>query len=126
MVALNLALNCTLIFTPLREAGLAWSTAFCSVLQIAILGRMLARRAPGIVDSEVVGSWRRSLIASAVMAAAVVGVVHFLLPTDDRWSVYALRLGVGVVVGAGLYFALARLMGMQELRDVLRRGARSA
>lgn len=96
------------------------------MLQIAILGRMLARRAPGIVDSEVVGSWRRSLVASAVMAAAVFGVVHFLLPTDDRWSVYALRLGVGVAVGAGLYFALARLMGMQELRDVLRRGARSA
>ena len=35
VVALNLALNCTLIWTPLREAGLAWSTAVCAMIQAA-------------------------------------------------------------------------------------------
>jgi putative peptidoglycan lipid II flippase len=120
MVGLNLALNLTLIFTPLREAGLAWSTAICSVLQVAILGRMLARRVPGIVDREVFGSWRASAIATLVMAVAVIASER-MLPDEDRWSVYALRLGVGVVVGMAVYFGVALLLGMPEVREILRR-----
>ena len=125
MVGLNLALNLTLIFTPLREAGLAWSTAICSVLQVAILGRMLSRRVPGIVDREVFGSWRASAIATLVMAVAVIAAER-VLPDEDRWSVYTLRLGVGVAVGAAVYFGVALLLGMPELREVLRRGSRDA
>lgn len=122
MVALNLALNLTLIFTPLREAGLAWSTAICSVLQVAILGRMLARRVPGIVDREVVRSWRSTAIAAAVMTLAVLAAER-MLPDVDRWSVYTLRLGVGVAVGVGAFFAVAALLGMPEVRETLRRRA---
>ena len=123
MVVLNLALNVTLIFTPLREAGLAWSTAICSVLQVAILGRLLARRVPGIVDREVLLSWRSTAIAAAVMTVAVLAAER-MLPDVDRWSIYTLRLGTGVVVGMAAFFAIAALLGMPEVREVLRRGGR--
>ena len=121
-VGLILALNLTLIFTPLREAGLAWSTAICSVLQVAILGRILARRVPGIVDGEVLRSWRSCAIATSVMVLAVIASER-VLPDEDRWSVYALRLGVGVAVGMAVYFGIALLLGMPEVREVLRRRA---
>ena len=120
MVALNLALNVTLIFTPLREAGLAWSTAICSVLQVAILGRMLARRVPGIIDREVLLSWRSTAIAAAVMTVAVLAAER-MLPEVDRWSIYTLRLGVGVAVGMAAFFAISALLGMPEVKEVLRR-----
>jgi putative peptidoglycan lipid II flippase len=124
MVVLNLALNFTLIFTPLREAGLAWSTAICSVLQVVILGRLLSRRTPGILDVEVIRSWRHSMVATLVMAVAVFAAMR-MLPDEDRWSIYTLRLAVGVCAGAAVYFAVAALVGMQELRDVLRRAPRA-
>jgi putative peptidoglycan lipid II flippase len=121
MVALNLALNLALIFTPLREAGLAWSTAVCSVLQVAILGRLLARRVPGVVNREVLDSWRSSALVTLVMTVAVLAAER-MLPDADRWSIYTLRLGVGVAVGVAAYFAVAALLGMQEVRETLRRG----
>ena len=120
MVALNLALNLTLIFTPLREAGLAWSTAICSMLQVAILGRLLARRVPGIIDREVLLSWRSTAIAAAVMTVAVLASER-MLPDVDRWSIYTLRLGVGVVVGMAVFFGVAAILGMPEVREMLRR-----
>jgi putative peptidoglycan lipid II flippase len=120
MVALNLALNLTLIFTPLREAGLAWSTAICSMLQVAILGRLLARRVPGIIDREVLLSWRSTALAAAVMTVAVLASER-MLPDVDRWSIYTLRLGVGVVVGMAVFFGVAAILGMPEVRETLRR-----
>lgn len=120
MVALNLALNLTLIFTPLKEAGLAWSTATCSVLQVVILGRMLARRVPGIVDRDVLRSWGATLVATIVMAGVVFAVGR-VLPEDDRWRTYALRLAVGVSSGAVTFFAVAAILRMPEVRETLRR-----
>ena len=120
MVALNIVGNITLIFTPLREAGLAWSTAGCATIQCIVLARLLARRTPGIVDGGVWRSWLRAALATAAMALAVVGVLA-LFPEPGRWSEYTLRLGAGVATGALVYFALARLLGMAEIADVLRR-----
>jgi putative peptidoglycan lipid II flippase len=56
VVALNLVLNCALIWTPLKEAALAWSTAACSTIQALVLLRLLGRRAGFRVGREVTGS----------------------------------------------------------------------
>jgi peptidoglycan biosynthesis protein MviN/MurJ (putative lipid II flippase) len=85
-----------------------------------VLARLLARRTPGIVDGGVWQSWLRAAIATAAMTLAVVGVLA-LFPEAERWSEYTLRLGAGVATGALVYFALARLLGMAEIADVLRR-----
>jgi putative peptidoglycan lipid II flippase len=97
MVILNVCLNLTLIFTPLREAGLAWSTAICSILQSAILLRILARRVPDSLNSEVVGGWMRCALATAVMTAVTLAVGAFL-PESSEWGTLAIHLAIKVAV----------------------------
>ena len=120
MVILNVCLNLTLIFTPLREAGLAWSTAICSMLQSAILLRILARRVPDSVNREVVVGWLRCVVATAVMAVATLAVGAFL-PQSMEWRELAIHLVIKVAVAASVYFAAVRFMRMPELGWLLRK-----
>ncbi|MCE2885070.1 MAG: murein biosynthesis integral membrane protein MurJ [Planctomycetaceae bacterium] len=125
MVVLNIALNVTLIFTPLREAGLAWSTAICSMLQSVILLRILTRRVPGSMDREVVGGWFRCVLATAAMAVAVVAATP-LAPVGETWSDLATALAVKIAVAVVVYGIACRLLGMPELGWLLRRGRSSS
>ena len=122
MVALNLALNITLIFTPLREAGLAWSTALCSILQSIVLAKMLSKRVPGIIDHEVTVAWVRTALATAVMAAATYGVGR-LLPSAVDTASLALGLVTKVAVAGAVFALMSSLLRMPELGWVLRRGS---
>lgn len=115
MVALNLALNVTLIFTPLREAGLAWSTAFCSVAQCAILLAILRRRTGPLIDRDVRGSWVAAIQASAAMAGALL-LVGLLLPRGaTTWGAAVRELAVLIPVGAAAFAGVALLLRRPEL-----------
>ncbi len=52
LVFVNLTLNLILIWTPLEVAGLAWSTAFCAVVQVLILSRLLSVRTGSLFDTS--------------------------------------------------------------------------
>ena len=56
-VALNFILNVLLIWTPLRAAGLAWSTAICGVIQACVLLYVIRKHVQMPVNSAVVRSW---------------------------------------------------------------------
>jgi putative peptidoglycan lipid II flippase len=114
MVALNLALNLTLIFTPLRESGLAWSTSICAALQAILLCRSLSREVPGILDRELRGGALRTAIATAAMTLAVVAVSR-VLPTGLVPSEMLLSLAVKISIGAAVFALSARLLRMPEL-----------
>ena len=125
MVVLNLCLNIALIFTPLREAGLAWSTSVCAVVQSVVLARALAReaRSSGVAPADgrrvlltpdVVAGIGRSLVAVAAMGAAVAGVGLLVPPGVRPWDM-ALALAVKVAVGAGAYLGVAAALRMEEL-----------
>ncbi len=122
MVGLNLALNLSLIFTPLREAGLAWSTAICSIVQVLILLRLTRRYAAHVIDRCVLTSWARTAGATAVMAGAVWSVSLLLPAGPHGWGVTALHLLVLVGVGGAVVAGLARVMGMAELGWAVGRG----
>lgn len=124
MVALNLTLNVTLIFTPLREAGLAWSTALCSVAQCAILLAILRRRTGPLVDRDVRGSWLAAIQASAAMAAALL-LVGLLLPRGTTWGSAVRELAVLLPVGAAAFAGVALLLRRPELLWALGRSDRS-
>jgi putative peptidoglycan lipid II flippase len=116
VVALNLALNAALIWTPLREAGLAWSTATCAVIQCVILVRVLRRRIGAIVDDDVRRSWLRTAIVTSFMGACV-WLVSWLAASDDvSWSRSAIVLAVLVGTGAATLAAAALALRMTELR----------
>lgn len=125
VVGLNLALNLVLIFTPLREAGLAWSTAVCSIVQCAILATLLGRRLPGTFGRDVLASWARTLVATAALVAAVVATLH-ALPDGTRWRDDLLRLSLGIASGALAFAAVARALGMPELSELRHRGRPAA
>ena len=96
MVALNLVLNCTLIWTPLREAALAWSTSVCAMIQAVVLLALIGRRVPGVLQRAVGSSVVVTLLLTAVMAAAVTAVVRSMPDAVSWWqTVVNLLAGVG-------------------------------
>lgn len=120
MVALNVALNLALIW-PLGAAGLAWSTAICAAIQSVILLRLVRRYVQRPLDGGVLGSWVRSGIVTAVMAAVLIGVLApFDLATMSRWEVISLLLG-STGAGAGAVVGTAWMLKMPEIRWILSR-----
>jgi hypothetical protein len=79
-------------------------------------------RLEGIEGRTLTVSLARTIIASALMGAAVVGV-HFLLPGIGERLV---AVG-GLAIGAATYVVAATLLGSEELRQLprllLRRGS---
>lgn len=107
MVALNLVLNITLICTPLKVAGLAWSTAICAMIQVVVLTRLITPHAPHPVDGSVLRSWLMTGVMTIVMGGAVLAA-DFFWPAVEGWSDQALKLAVLVSIG-GAIIALASL-----------------
>ena len=121
MVAVNLALNCTLIW-ELGEAGLAWSTSVSAVLQLVLLTIASKRltHEPAL-DAGVLGGIGRTALATLLMAAAVV-LVGMVVDLPKTWAGSVGRLGIAVAAGCGAYFAAAVVSGQRELRWLLGRG----
>ena len=78
LVFLNLTLNLVLIWTPLEVAGLAWSTAFCAVVQIFILSRLLSLRTGTLFDPALRRSLLRTLLLGGLVLASCLSL-HWLL-----------------------------------------------
>ena len=126
MVALNLGLNLILIW-PLREAGLAWSTAASALAQTVVLLTLCGMRL-GVrpLDRETLVAFARITLAASVMAAAVTGVMLSWPGEASSWGVRALRLAACVVVGAGGYAVAARALRTPEMAWILQRAPRGA
>jgi putative peptidoglycan lipid II flippase len=118
MVALNLLLNVTLIWTPLGITGLAWSTTICSYIQWVLLSRKLRRRVGRVMDDHAWGSVGRILAATAVMGV-VTWAVSTALPFGDGWWQQLARLASLTVTGAAVVFLVARQLRMPEWRWAL-------
>lgn len=122
VVALNLVLNCSLIWL-LREAGLAWSTATCAVVQVAWLLRRLRRSIPGVVDRSVRTSWLQTITLTLLMSG-IVGLVLRIMPVANSWSDHAVHLAILVAAGSAAITLGAIVFGMPELRWALGRRIR--
>lgn len=122
MVALNLALNLTLIW-PLGAAGLAWSTAISAAGQCVLLLGLLRRRVDRPVDRSVLASWGRTALATAVMAGVLGPITLVLdLPGLSWWASTGVLVGL-VALGGALVFAIAWLSRAEELSWLRRRTA---
>ncbi len=123
MVALNIGLNFTLIW-PLREAGLAWSTAATAMLQTVIL-LILCRRRLRVqpFGGVTAGAFARIAAVTGVMGAGVIGVL-ILLPAAESWSMHLVRLAAAVGAGGIIYLAAAVVLKLPELRWLMTRAPR--
>ncbi len=109
IVGLNLALNLTLIWTPLAEAGLALATSISAALQVVVLLLIFSRRKSPLAWSALAVTAGRTLLATLLMAAAGYGTLR-LIP-DGGGLIYQLArvllpLGVSVAVYGGVYCLL--------------------
>ena len=120
-VALNLALNLTLIW-PLAELGLALSTSIAAGVQVFLLTVSFSRTGSRLDWSELATTMAKSTVASLVMSLAVVWVQSNWsadLPTSRSAEAFSLALSIST--GALIYTATAWLLGMHELRLLLGR-----
>lgn len=119
MVGVNITLNLLLIW-PLREAGLAWSTAICAIIQTMILLRLVRRYAASPVDRQVALGWMKTGLATAVMALVVWAALERVeIQRMDRLQVIGVLLGASAL-GAIVIFIMAAALRMPELRWLAR------
>ncbi len=122
MVGVNISLNLVLIWW-LKEAGLAWSTAICAILQMMWLATV-SRRKSSVGNSLRLDSIRPYvlvIVGSSLMGGVIFGVSEFwALPA--QWSHQAVRVLVICAIGAAFYAIWSIAWGMDELRWI---GARS-
>lgn len=114
-VFLNLVLNLLLVQTALRESGLALATTICAVLQVVLLLRACARATP-LAWREIGGSVARTLVATAMMAAAVLLAGAALGDAGPKLRLVAM-VGAGVVG----FLPAAWLLRCAELREAVKR-----
>ena len=124
MIALNLTLNLILIWTPLQEAGLAWSTAVSATLQAVLLWWLLHRKTGALFNGAMLRSLLRTVALTGVMSVAVGGSV-LALGDGANWVGWLWRLGVCVLVGAVSFGGLALLLRMPELSWAMGRSLKS-
>ncbi|MHC4422870.1 MAG: murein biosynthesis integral membrane protein MurJ, partial [Planctomycetota bacterium] len=115
MVLLNLALNCTLIWTSLEEAGLAWSTAICATIQALVLLGLVRRHARAVLGAGVLACAARTIAITALMALAV-GAVLWAMPEPRSWTWSLVNLLVAVGAGTAVVVGAAAGLRMPELR----------
>lgn len=123
VVGLNLALNLTLIWF-LAEAGLAWSTAICSIVQAALLMLLIRRHTGALLDRTVLASWTKTLLATVIMAIAVIAA-DMLFTFGQSWASAVLRLSVLVGIGGVVMLFTARVLAMPELAWALGRATKN-
>ena len=104
-VACNLTLNLILIW-PLKEAGLAWSTAAASVLQLVMLAVLARRRlaTEPLLDRATKASVVRTAGFAAAMGLAV-AALQWALPAPGSWAADAGSLVLLIAVGTLVFAA---------------------
>ncbi|HEU4384071.1 MAG TPA: murein biosynthesis integral membrane protein MurJ, partial [Anaeromyxobacteraceae bacterium] len=115
----NVFLN-ALLFPVMGFRGVALGTSLAATANFAVLALAWKRRHGGLPGAGIYGQLLRCLAAASVMAAATWAAAFglgALLPAGGlaRW----LPLALGpVALGAAVYFAAARLLGVAELSEV--------
>jgi len=115
VVGLNLVLNLILIWTPLKEAGLAWSTAICATLQVMLLLWHLRRHVESPIGEVTLPSMLRTCLLSIVMVV-VLGGLMLALPSGKSWLQQVQSLAVLVAAGSIIFAGGAAMLRMPELK----------
>ncbi|HZE98043.1 MAG TPA: murein biosynthesis integral membrane protein MurJ [Planctomycetota bacterium] len=121
MVALNLALTLALVGT-LQERGISIANSVTGFVSFLALNTLL-RRKHADVDLKPVGiGFAKSLAAGGLMGAACWGVWQLMGGGLGDTIARKLALAfVPIAAGVAVYWTLARLLGMDEARLLLRR-----
>jgi putative peptidoglycan lipid II flippase len=102
--------------------GLAWANSIGTAVEVLILLVWLRRRWHGINQSQLSATTVKTLVASLVMALAILAVeaVWTALGLDGRGLAFTVaEIGLTVVVGGVVFVATAALLRLDELNMLL-------
>jgi putative peptidoglycan lipid II flippase len=116
---LNVVLNLTLIW-PFGGIGLALSTTLVAAVQCLTTGWLMQERIGRLDWPHISRTLTKTLLATGLMAAACLLATDLLLRTPIPPG-RALRLGLPLLAGLGVYLLAARLIGLEEPWLLLRR-----
>lgn len=116
-VAVDLVLNLSLIW-PLAERGLAVSTALSASLQAAFLSGLVQKRVGRLDWRRMAATTLKALLATAAMTAVCLTALHWM-PAPPGLFGEVLTLVVPIALAMGAYFAVARLLRVEELHMLL-------
>jgi len=129
-VAVNLLLNVIieipLIFTPLRESGMAVGTLVSFSIQSIAMLWILNRRAGGIGLRLIAGNVLKMIFATLLMSGACAAVIYSpIYPASAGKLSWALQVTIIMTVGGGVYFGACFGMGIDVLKNFRKRVIRS-
>jgi putative peptidoglycan lipid II flippase len=110
---LNLIIELPLIFTPLRESGMAVGTLVSFAIQSIAMLLILNRRAGGIGLKLIAPKILRMLAATVLMTAACLAVMGSpIYPAAQNKLSWAIQLALIMTTGGATYFVACWLMGI--------------
>lgn len=109
---IGLAYLLTRPFVGLAHAGLPLARAIAIGTEVVLDLAILARRWNGVDARRILLDAGKALVAAVAMGGAVLAVGVLLQPSP------LLMLAIGGAVGALVYFAIALLLGIQEVRTI--------
>ena len=114
---LNIGLN-FVFFRPLQNGGPALATSLTAYFDTIMLFAIFRKRHGRLGLSEVVRSCLKFVAASAVMGIVVYAIIHYPGVYGGAKVHRTIALGATIGVAAGAYFLTARLLRVQELREL--------
>jgi putative peptidoglycan lipid II flippase len=114
-----------LLMVHLRHGGLALAVSISSAVNIVLLHLMLSRKIGRILERDFYLSLGRTILASAIMAAIVYGVVYFMGwnaagPFSERFLILSVAIAAGLAAFAAASFLL-KSTEMTALADMILR-----
>ena len=103
--------------------GLALGTSITAVLNSALLWMLISRKMKSkgvsVKTREMLISLVRYLVAALLMGATVWAVDHYWMSAHSTFFFRMIRVGVGVVVGVGVYLFFSILLQCQESLEII-------
>jgi len=115
-VLINIVLNLSLIWF-ISTGGLALSTALCSYLQVILLLTALGKTFGRAIFKALAATFCKTIIATLIMYAAGLGIIHILPAWPVNFWYGALKLMVIVIPCCGIYALSAKLLKMEMLPE---------
>lgn len=121
MVGLNLAVTLALV-RPLGERGISIANSVTGFFSFVVLNALLRRKHGDIDLKPVTIAFLKSAAAAAVMGGAAWGIYRLMGGGLGDTIAHKLALVfVPIAAGVAVYLLLARILGMDEARMLLRR-----
>jgi len=118
-VGANIVLNLILMI-PLKHAGLALATSISAMLNLALLTWFLRRKIGPLGLKAMAGKMVKPALATAVMGLFCLALMLYFGDVLETLPMVRLKIVLTGVVGGGvIYFALAKIMGTEELEFIL-------